>query len=169
MIGIGRSNQFTVGSFIIAFVFLCLGIFGVLWWTYSMGAQIAGGFRTLATAEIRTLELSSTLSCLIAPVWVFERMRRAQKSLWMLSWTACWQTAVVLLLYAGAIVVRRQSWQPSKGFDDWVMFFGRFNAEFFAEAGPLSFVLMVIPLVSVISAILVYMQEMIASRATRDD
>jgi hypothetical protein len=137
----------------------------VLWWAYEMGALAAGGAYERHSAESWVAGFSWILTGLTALVWLKNRKAASDRT-WPAA-SVCWQTALVLFLYALLIVVRRQSWSPGRGVDDWAMFFGSLNARFFSETGPLSFLMFVLPCIAVLSAILFHLQSRLARIVSR--
>ena len=123
-----------------------------------MSAFVASGAYDSGSARAWACEFSLILSGLAAVVWL--RGRKALKSHRRLkaAWAICWQTAVILLLYASLVVVTRQTWSPKRGIGDWAMFLGPLNGRFFSETGPITFMLEVVPCVAVISAVLFWTQ-----------
>jgi hypothetical protein len=60
----------------------------------------------------------------------------------------CLESAAILSVYTGALLVRREIWTQSQGVNDSAMFLplvGPVNAVFFSESGWLTFLIFVIP------------------------
>jgi hypothetical protein len=142
--------------FALSIVVLWIAVAIVLWWAYDFSAFIKGGAYTRQSAEIWVGEFAAIVSILIGIVWgtTLIRDRSSDVSILMAAWKALWRTALVLFLYAAVIMARRYSWLQGRGEDDWSMFFGRVNAVFFSEVGPLSYFIEVFPAASLISAVL---------------
>jgi hypothetical protein len=141
-----------VVAFVFAFLLLWFGCASVLWWSYSMSADVAGGAYGRSYALSAVTKFGFVLSVLIIAVWLRRRKRIAEVRPWRIAWTVWWQTATVLFLYTLIVVTRRQTWTAQRGVNDWAMFFGSLNARFFSELGPLSFVLSALPCIASISA-----------------
>ena len=132
----------------------------VLWWSYDMAAQIRGGVYSHNHALALVLKMGLLTTILTGVVWFFAgRFRKITK--WKLMvWSAMWRTALLEAGYALLAVARRQLWRPSQGLGDSNMFFpivGHLNAQFFAEWKWLSFLLLVVHAMGVISGILYYL------------
>jgi hypothetical protein len=152
----------TVATIVLLLLLLWFGSAIVLWWAYDMGAFVAGGAYDRLSARSWVAGFSWILTGLTALVWLKNRKMAASDRTWRAAWAVCWQTVLVLFLYALLIEVRRPSWSPGRGVDDWAMFFGSLNARFFSETGPLSFLMFVLPCIAVLSAMLFPLQSRLA-------
>lgn len=133
----------------------------VLWWAYDFGQLCdVGAFER--TSAIRWVEeFGALISLMLVGVWVIQWKRLTRPKI-RTAWTICWQSAVLLSVYAALIIIRRESWSQSRGANDWAMFFGSLNSRFFSEVGPLIFVPTVVPILSVLSALLFSLQRSIS-------
>lgn len=155
---LAAASPSSVTAFCVAFFLLWFAGVFVLWWAYDMSAFIAGDAYNSASALAWAWEFSLILSGLAAVVWLRGRKALRTRRGWQAAWAICWQTAILLLLYAIPVVAARQTWSPKRGISDWAMFLGPLNARFFSETGPITFMLEVVPSVAVISAVLFWMQ-----------
>jgi hypothetical protein len=146
-------------QFILSLTVLWLACAFVLWWAYDMSASVAEGAYDRRSALSSVAQFSCILTGLVGIVWMRWRRKATEVRTWKSAWTVCWQTAVILFLYALAVEVRRQTWSPTRGEGDWAMFYGGLNARFFCEAGPFSFALIVLPSIAGISAALFFLQS----------
>jgi hypothetical protein len=143
--------------FIIALTLLWFCCAMVLWWAYNMRAVVAGGAFNQHYALSAVVEFGGVLTALITCVWLARRKLLTSDRSLRTAWTIWWQTAIILLLYASVVVVRRQTWTPQRGRTDWAMFFGSLNARFFSEVGSVSFVVIALPLIASTSACLFFL------------
>jgi hypothetical protein len=121
----------------------------VLWWSYDIGPLIRGGHYEQSQAVAIVAKMALIITVLTSMVWLLEVRRKVDGSSWRIGWSIGWKTTVLLLAYAVIVVTRRQLCNPSQGVGDNVMFLplvGRVNGHFFSEAGPLSFVLEIVPI-----------------------
>jgi len=158
-----------IGMLTVSVLPLWLAVALVLWWAYDFGAFIRGGAYTRQSAIAGVSEFAVILSVVVGVVWAVSIIRKESCDLpiWRIAWEVFWRTGLALFLYADIILARRYTWSQSRGENDWAMFFGRVNAEFFAEARPLSFFLEVLPAASLISALLFLVQTMCVRRFAR--
>jgi hypothetical protein len=157
-----RAAFLSIAVFCLTLPLLWLTSAAVLWWAYDMSASIRGGAYDQNAAKLWVIEFGCVLCGVAAVVWIWARRKIPELSKGRMAWRVCWQTAGLLFLYAVVIMVRRQTWTPDMGESDWAMFFGNLNARFFSEAGVLSFVFCVLPLVSVASAALFLLQGLLS-------
>ena len=139
-----------------AIVFLtCCSMY--LWWAYSMRKQAEGGYRTLSQAIHLTIEMSVLTTVLAAITWFVSR-RIHRRATWIgLAIKTALETAVVLTLYTALVIFWREQWTPEKGLSDSAAFMpvvGHINAEFFADFGWLTYLVVVVPFVSLLSGVL---------------
>jgi hypothetical protein len=155
-------------AFVVALSLLWFACAGVLWWAYSMSAFVAGGAYERSFALSAVTKFGFVLSVLILGIWLRRRRRIAVVRPWRIAWTVWWQTAIVLFLYTLIVVIRRYTWTPQRGVNDWAMFFGGLNATFFSEVGPLSFVLNALPCIATISAGLFFLLARFRGTSSRN-
>lgn len=150
-----------VALFVISIACLWVGVAVVLWWAYDLGAFADGGAYTHHAARVWASELAGIISLIVALVWLFSMNRPQWRgiSVLRLAWNVFCLTGAGLLIYAVIILARRYTWVQERGLNDWAMFYGRLNARFFSEAGPLSYVLLVLPAASLLSALLFVAQN----------
>jgi hypothetical protein len=144
---------FTLGTILL---WICSAF--VLWWAYDFGPLCKGGAFERTTAIRWVEEFGALIALALVGVWAIQ-WKRLTRSKIRTAWAICWQSAALLSVYAALIILRRETWSLSKGANDWAMFFGSLNARFFSEVGPLIFVLMVVPILSVLSALLFSLQR----------
>jgi hypothetical protein len=134
----------------------------MLWWTYDFSAVVKGGFYRRDQALSLVFRMALVLTVLTCAAWVVEIWHSKPTSRWKMALDVGWKTSSVLFVYLLIVVVRRQLWSPSQGFSASAQFLpvvGRVNGAFLAEAGPLSFLIQVIPGMGIISGILFYFQS----------
>ncbi len=132
-----------------------------LWWSYDIGPLIRGGHYERGQAVAIVAKMGLIITVLTSAVWLLEMRRKTGGSSWRIGWSIGWKTAVFLLAYAIIVVTRRHLWNPSQGVSDNVMFLplvGSVNGNFFSEAGPLSFVLEIVPIMGCVSGFLYALQ-----------
>lgn len=165
---LGRAIE--IGMFVVSVVALWIATALLLWWAYDFEAFIRGGAYTRQSAVTWVSEFAAILSAVVGLVWAFSIVRRESRDLAVLNlaWKVFWRTCLGLFVYAAIILARRNfTWFQGRGQDDWAMFFGRVNAQFFSEAGPLSFFLEVLPATSLISTLLFVGQDECIRRFVR--
>jgi hypothetical protein len=164
----GRGKQttqaFEVAAFAAAAVLLWIASSATQWWAYDFGTLSDNGGFVRHSAIVWVREFGLVITALLTVIWIV-RSCRLQRSTLVTTWTVFWQSTLILCLYAAVIIVRRQTWSEPRGVNDWAMFFGTLNARFFSEVGPLIFVLAVIPAVSIVSALLFYVQKTLLGHA----
>jgi hypothetical protein len=132
----------------------------VLWWSYDIAAQIRGGVYSHNQALALVLKMGLITTTLTGVAWFFAGRFRKVGQRSSMVWSVIWRTALLEAGYALIVVARRQLWNPSQGLGDSNMFLpiiGHLNAQFFAEWKWLSFLLLVVPAVGVISGVLYYL------------
>lgn len=132
----------------------------ILWWSYDIGAQIRGGVYSRNQALSLVFKMGLITTILTGLAWLFVRRSRKVDQWSLMVWSVIWRTALLEIGYAFLVVARRQLWKPNQGLGDSNMFLpivGHLNAQFFAEWKWLSFLLLVVPAVGVISGILYYL------------
>lgn len=156
-------------------VFISFGLLAVnwllssaaLWWAYDMTPLIRGNFYTSERALDLVRQMGLIITSMVTVGWLVSTIGDSNTPAIRQAWNVCWKTAVLLLLYATAIIVRRMLWGPSNGFNDNAMFFpilGRINAAFFSEVGWMIFILEVVPIMSCVSAILYWLLLVLEKR-----
>lgn len=164
---IPRGADYPLSVVVFGLGFLLLWFAGglVLWWRYEMNALIAGSAYDKSSALAWVWEFSLILSGLAAVVWLRGRKTLRSCRLLNAAWAICWQTAIILLLYASLVVVTRETWSPKRGISDWAMFLGPLNGRFFSETGPITFILEVVPCLAILSAVFFCIQlRLLANR-----
>lgn len=137
----------------------------VLWCAYDIEMQIGGGYYKLRQAIANVAAMGLIITILTGLVWFQVTRNKNQKMRGWLSWSVTWKTAVCLIVYTSIVVVWRQSWTPRRGLSDSSMFLpviGYINARFFSEAGPLIFLVYVVPIIALISGLLYRLQARIS-------
>jgi hypothetical protein len=145
---------------VIFLILLCLnwGLAGaVLWLAYDIGPFIKGGAYNQHQALMFVAQMALVITVLTTIIWILAGRQKEGRSGWRSAWRVAWQTALVLALYALVVLTRRQLWNSSQGINDWAMFFGYVNARFFSEAGGLSFLVEVVPIMGCISGVLYFL------------
>ena len=102
-------------------------------------------------------QMALVITILTTIIWILAARQKVGRPGWRSAWHVAWQMALVLALYALVVLTRRQLWNPSQGISDWAMFFGYVNARFFSEAGGLSFLIEVVPIMGCISGVLYFL------------
>jgi hypothetical protein len=128
-----------------------------LWWAYSMGAQVQGGFYTYREAVLLAIEMSLLTTALTATVWIVSPYIHRQATWISLAIKTVLETGFVLALYTAAVFTWRQHWTPEKGMSEsaaFMPFVGHINAAFFAEFLWLEYLVAVVPFVSLLSGVL---------------
>lgn len=149
---------------LLAFVFLLwLSSSAVLWRAYSFGILCESGAFDHHTAIGWVTKFGGIMTTLLAGVCVLRRSRLKPSRL-RSAFTVLWQSATILFLYATVIFIRRETWSMARGESDWAMFFGTLNARFFSEVGPIIFVLHVLPVIAIVSALIFYAHCMLFTR-----
>jgi hypothetical protein len=131
----------------------------VVWWTYDISSVVHGGLYGRNRALSLVAEMGLLIASLTSTVWLF--VKRQKDSPLRFAWRVVWKTAAVLMLYALAVMVRRQLWKSDQGVSDSAMFLpvvGHINAAFFSEYGWLTFLLEVIPIIAFVSGLLYSLQ-----------
>lgn len=134
--------------------------FAILWWAYSMDATVHGGARTYSQAVRLTASMACLTTALALIVWVLAPSLHKRSTRISLALKSAGETMVVLGFYTVTVLVWRESWTPARGLTDDAAFMpivGHVNATFFSEFLWLEYLVVVIPLVSLFSGILVYL------------
>ena len=150
----------------IAFLLLKLALFWIagcalLWVTYHIDLQVDYGNRTRPEALELTMKMSLIMSVLTGCVWAWRvRSMRSAHSAWVRIMSVALSTAVVLFLYVLIVLIRRNLWTAAQGISVYSQFLpilGRVNAEFLSEFKWVIFVAQVLPIMSILSALLLTM------------
>lgn len=143
-----------------------LGAFGVywcspaavLWWAYGFSHLVSGGIHSQDRAISLVAQMGLIVTVLAGLVWFFQAHKlQTPEHLWRRGWIVLVQTILIHLTYAAIVIGRRQMWDPSQGINDDAMFLpivGFVNGRFFSEFKFLSFIVVVVPIMGLISAIL---------------
>ena len=133
----------------------------VLWWAYSIGASIQGGYYEKHQALGLVAKMGLLISVLTSFVWLFRLFRDKGSEVMRRGWTAAWQTALILILYTAVILAWPQFGDFSNPLPDraFLPVLGTFNSHFFSEARPLSFLLRVTPIMACTSGLLYLLQN----------
>lgn len=126
----------------------------VLWWAYDMSAFIRGGAVEYNSAVQLCREMGLIVTLLAMLAWLIDAQWGKNPAWWRRVWQITCKTALVLFVYMAVVMARRELWHQSQGVNDWSMFFGHLNAQFFAEVGWISFLFVVLPLMSLASGFL---------------
>jgi hypothetical protein len=139
----------------------------VLWWAYAISSVIRGGAYGRNDALRYVLEMGLIMTVLTAIAWVAAKKHQRGWKPDSLFWDVVWKTAAVQTAYMLVVVVRRELWTPKQGMSDGSMFLpivGNVNAEFFSEFGWISFLLQVVPIAALVSAVLYHLQARISRK-----
>jgi hypothetical protein len=153
---------------IVFLILLCLhwGVSSVvLWWAYDFSALVNGGAYYQRQALGLVAQMGLIITGMTTVIWLIAARQQGTRPDWQRGWRVAWQTAIFLATYALAILIRRQLWKPNQGINDWAMFFGYLNGRFFSEAGGLSFLTIVVPIMGTVSGIL-YTLRILAFRSS---
>lgn len=122
-----------------------------------MHALIDGGFYSRHEAILLVTEMALITTCLATIVWLAAPYIHPNAGRIGIAIRAVLETWLLLVLYTSAVVICRDHWTPAKGMSEYAAFMpviGHVNAAFFAEAGWLEYVIVVIPAMSVLSGLL---------------
>jgi hypothetical protein len=132
----------------------------VLWWAYSISAEIRGGYYEKHQALELVVKMGLVITVLTSLVWLFRMVRDKSGVVMRRAWTAAWQTALILIVYAAAILARLEFGGFSSPLPDsaFLPVLGALNSHFFSEASSLIFLSMVTPIVACVSGLLYFLQ-----------
>jgi hypothetical protein len=133
-----------------------------LWWESSMGLQGRDGWPPIPDALQLVLEMGGILTFLTVIVWLIAPRIHRRIRLSGLAIRTTLETAAILLAYVALVCVWRDTWTPARGMSEsaaFMPFLGHVNAAFLAEAGPIGFVIAVVPFVAILSGILTLAAE----------
>jgi hypothetical protein len=131
---------------------------GVLWWAYDISPLIRGGYYERHQALVLVTKMGLIVTVLTSFVWSFILIRKKSSNPQRAAWNAAWQTTLFLCGYAAVILARLQFGDfgtplPDRAF---LPIIGTVNSHFFSEAGGLSFLLSVAPIMGCVSGILYF-------------
>lgn len=159
-----------LGSFVTiltkAVVLLPLGSL-CIWWAYSMNRAVGGGAYTLRQAVLLTVAMAGVTTVLAAVVWIVSPFFHKRQTWLGLAFKTAVETGVILCLYTGAVVAWRQNWTPAKGLTEEAAFMpviGHLNATFFSDFLWLEYLIVVVPLVSILSGVLMSLFDVLQSQ-----
>jgi hypothetical protein len=122
----------------------------VLWWAYSIGASIRGGYYEPHQALVLVTKMGLIITTLTTLAWLL-LLRRRRKV-----WTAIWQSAAVLMGYA-ALVLARWHFSSIPAEDSaFLPIVGNVNSYFFSEFQWLGFMFYVTPVMAAVSGVLYF-------------
>jgi hypothetical protein len=139
-------------------LFVCwiVGCF-LLWTTYGINLKLDQGTITKPAAQGYAMKMSLIMNILVGAAWVWCILRKEKSGTrWTQVRRAWLATAVSLSLYLLLVLIRRNLWSASQGVSVYAQFLplvGRVNAEFLSEFKWIIFAVEVIPLMSVVSAL----------------
>jgi hypothetical protein len=140
-------------------LFLCwtAGCF-LLWTTYGINLEVDQGTTTKIAAQEYAMKMSLIMNILIGASWVWCLLRKKKsETRWTQVRRTGLATAVSLSLYLLLVLIRRNLWSASQGLSVYAQFLplvGRVNAEFLSEFKWIIFAVEVIPLMSLVSALI---------------
>jgi hypothetical protein len=103
--------------------------------------------------------MAAIVTCLTMVVWFLAPRIHRQLGRAVFALAVALETAAATLAYVAIVLAWRESWTPAQGLTESAAFMpilGHVNAEFFAEAGFLEFLIVVIPFVALLSGILTF-------------
>ena len=130
----------------------------LLWLSYGMSIEVGNENRTQFLAMKLVMGMSFVISILTTGVWLLSNSpaRRSKTLVRRLTGTFLW-TALALSIYLALVLVRRNLWTQDQGmtvYDQFLPVVGRINAEFLSEYRWLIFLIEIIPVMSLTSALL---------------
>ncbi len=127
-----------------------------LWWAYNITALIRGGYYERGQALNLVWKMALIITALTGLVWLLRLVWDRRALVARRSWTAAWQTALILCLYAAIILANIQFGNYSSPLPDraFLPFVGHVNSYFFSEAGSLNFIFAVVPVNASVSGLL---------------
>jgi hypothetical protein len=141
------------------FFFLYWGVSAcVLWWAYDISPLIRGGYYERHQALVLVTKMGFIVTVLTSVVWSFIMLRKKSSNARQAGWTAAWQTALVMAGYTAFVVGWRQFTGTPASDSAFVPILGSVNSHFFSEAGGLSFLLNVAPIMGCVSGILYFLR-----------
>jgi hypothetical protein len=128
----------------------------LLWWQYDFSVLVADGYEPERTALIQVAEMGCIVAALAVTARFFHGRSNCQRSAVKAGCSLSWKTALLLFGYGLLVMLWRESWTPARGISDYAMFLpvlGVVNARFFSEVGWIIYLVELLPMVSVIAAI----------------
>jgi hypothetical protein len=145
----------------------------VLWWAYDFSPLIRDGYYVWREAVLLVIQMGLIMSILSGAIWFFQSRRvQCNRSLWKQGWGVFGGTALINLAYVFLVFMRRELWDPSQGINEDAMFLplvGHVNGAFFSEFRWLSFVVFVIPMIGLISAMLFLLRLRLGAGSDQDN
>lgn len=131
-----------------------------LWWAYSISTLIRGGYYEKHQALELVVKMGLLVTVLTSFVWLFRIARDKSEVMMRRAWTAAWQTALILIVYAAAILLRLQFGGFASPLPNSAVLpvLGALNSHFFSEADSLVFLLTVTPIMACVSGLLYFLQ-----------
>ncbi len=145
-----RLRHIPAGIFLV--VYWCLSAV-VLWWSYDISSQIKGEHYERGQALKLVAEMALIITVLTALAWVFTVKSNPDTSPLRAIWGATWRTGVALFSY-WAVVFGFMNFSPNPvplPDSSFIPLLGHINSHFFSEAGWLSYLLMVAPIMTLLS------------------
>jgi hypothetical protein len=128
-----------------------------IWYAYDMSSVVNGGAYSLSEARTLVLQMSlitmTVLSLSAIPSMRLPQLKRRVS----LFFSTAYLAAIPLFAYASWVFWWRERWTVQKGLSEFAAFgpvVGHVNAAFFAEFKFLSYVLFVLPIISIIAGLL---------------
>jgi hypothetical protein len=130
----------------------------VLWWAYDISPLIRGGYYERQQALVLVMKMALIVTVLTGVLWSFLIRLRKNDNARQGALAAALLTALVLAGYAIVVIGWRQFSGTPASDNAFVPIVGSINSHFFSEAGGLSFVLNVAPIMGCISGILYFIR-----------
>jgi hypothetical protein len=156
-----RFKTHTAGIFFV--VYWCLSTV-VLWWSYDISSQIKGEHYKQGQALKLVAEMALIITVLTALAWVFTVKSKPDTSPLQAIWGATWRTGMALFSY-WAVVFAFMNFSPNPvplPDSSFISLLGHINSHFFSEAGWLSYLLTVAPIMTLLSGGLYYIHSQIS-------
>jgi len=142
--------------------------FPALWWAYSVSMSIKGGYYQPDQARSLVAEMASIVTALTAIVWLMLTIRRRLTSGWRRVCIAIFWTATALVGYTALVVIRRSFWTPAQSPESaFLPILGHVNGKFFSESRWLSFLIDIVPTMSITSGCLYFVFVQLAKPVPR--
>jgi predicted neutral ceramidase superfamily lipid hydrolase len=133
----------------------------LLWITYGLNLELEQGTIAKIAAEHFVMKMSLIMSILVGASWWWCLAKNEKpRKRWTGALRAALSTAVSLALYTLIVLIRRNLWSASQGLSVYAQFLplvGRVNAEFLSGFKWIIFLVEVIPLMSLASALIFQM------------
>lgn len=142
-----------------------------LWVSYGISIQIENGSRTESLALKMVTGMSLITTVLTAGAWLlYQRFARKPTKRWAQLAKICLWTAAMLTAYLLVVLMRRNLWTKDQGLSVYAQFLpvvGRVNAEFFSEFNWLTYLMEVIPVMSLLSAAMFHIRRVEPRQGSR--